>query len=57
LQAAPSRGGGGALRAGPAGRDRTSPVGLRFFTTAYRQGIVFREMKRIARELLELWRR
>jgi nicotinamide mononucleotide (NMN) deamidase PncC len=45
------------LSAGPAGRDRTSPVGLRFFTTAYRQGIVFREMKRIARELLELWRR
>lgn len=39
---------------GPAA-DTSSPADLRFFTTAYRQGIVFREMKRIVKEFLELW--
>ncbi len=39
---------------GPAA-DTGSPADLRFFTTAYRQGIVFREMKRIVKEFLSLW--
>jgi len=32
-----------------------SKANLGYFTTCYRQGIVFDQMKRIVREYLELW--
>lgn len=35
--------------------DSASKASLDYFTTSYRQGIVFEEMKRIVRECLELW--
>lgn len=35
--------------------DITSKAHLDYFTTVYRQGIVFEQMKRIVRESLELW--
>jgi fructose-bisphosphate aldolase class II len=41
---------------GPAS-DTSSKASLDYFTTTYRQGIVYREMVKIARDYLELWYR